>query len=347
MRRVDWPLVIGSLAQFRFERRPDHGVVSVLSAADELSSYRDVDTIARRVVELARDRLGLERVALFLLGDDEQLYGTFGTGTRGETTDERDIVFAMGDSHRDAMSRSLAGVSRWIVLKDVPLVTQINGRTAVVGRGWNALTPVRSRSGAVGMLTNDAALSGSPVDDSKQVQLAVLATIAGNLLELKRRVADALPWAPSLSAASGPRPTLPARTLSEDVGLAIRNMRADATLSSTALARASRTTPRALAKRFRQEVGVSVVAYRNRVRVERFLGLVDRHGGNLLAAALEAGFGSYAQFHRVFRRLLGVTPKEYLTGHPAPASPAAVDGPAATGRAPGRRVTRSEGPSAD
>ena len=52
----------------------------------------------------------------------------------------------------------------------------------------------------------------------------------------------------------------------------------------------------------------------NRLRVERFLARVDRGGGNLLEAALEAGFGSYAQFHRVFRRMLGVNPHEYVTG---------------------------------
>jgi AraC-like DNA-binding protein len=319
MRRVDWPIVIGSLLHFTFERKASQGVVSVLAAADELSSYRDPDTIARRVVELARDRLGLERVALFLLGEDDQLYGTFGTGLRGETTDERDIVFATGDSHRDAIARACAGVSRWLVLKDVPLMAQVDGRTIVVGRGWNALTPVCSRSGASGLFTTDAALSQSPIDDSKHVQLAVLATILSNLLELKRHDASAVPWSPALSAgASGTRSGRGSRgrTLSKAVAGAMQLMRADTALSSTALARATHMTPRTLAKHFRAQVGVSLLDYRNRIRVERFLSLVERDGRNLLAAALEAGFGSYAQFHRVFRSLLGVTPKEYLTGLP-------------------------------
>jgi AraC-like DNA-binding protein len=288
-------------------------VVSVLSAADELSSYRDVDTIARRAVELARDRLGLERIALFLLADDDQLYGTFGTGTMGETTDEGDIVFAVGDSHRDAMSRSLAGVSRWLVLRDVPLLAQIEGKTAVIGRGWNALTPVRSRHGTAGLFTNDAALSGSAVDDSKQVQLAVLATILGNLLELKRQDSGAVPWSAALSGSSGATATRTG-TLSQGIAVALQRMRADATLPTAQLAKGAHMTSRSFAKHFRRQVGASLVDYRNRIRVERFLGLVERGGGNLLEAALDAGFGSYAQFHRVFRRLLGVTPKEYLTG---------------------------------
>ena len=61
-------------------------------------------------------------------------------------------------------------------------------------------------------------------------------------------------------------------------------------------------------------MGVSLVEYKNRLRIERFLTLVAPGGGNLMQAALDAGFGSYAQFHRVFRNLLGATPKEYLTG---------------------------------
>src|SRR5690606_27125743 len=74
------------------------------------------------------------------------------------------------------------------------------------------------------------------------------------------------------------------------------------------------TTTGRLGKLFKAEMGFSVTAYRNRLRLETFLGLVERGGGNLLEAALDAGFGSYAQFHRVFRSLLGTTPREYLVG---------------------------------
>ena len=314
MRRVDWPIVFGPSWHSTFSRHPSRGVVSVLSAADELVSYRDAETIQRRTVELARDRLGLERVALFVLGEDDQLCGTFGTGPCGETTDERDIVFALGDSHREAMSRSLAEVGRWLVLEDVPLVSQREGKTVVIGRGWNVLTPVRSRTGIVGMLMNDAALSRAVLDESKQVQLAVLATILGNLLELRRHDARAVPWSPTLSGVGVGTPSLRAKSLPADVAKAMQRVCEDPSVETRALARSVHITPRVLAKHFRDQVGVPLVDYRNRVRVERFLGLVERGGGNLLQAALDAGFGSYAQFHRVFRRMLGVTPREYLTG---------------------------------
>ena len=57
---------------------------------------------------------------------------------------------------------------------------------------------------------------------------------------------------------------------------------------------------------------MSLVEYRNRLRLDRFAVLLDRGRTNLLEAALAAGFGSYAQFHRVFRALRHMTPREYL-----------------------------------
>jgi AraC-like DNA-binding protein len=231
----------------------------------------------------------------------------------GETTDERDIVFSPGETHRDAISRFLSGTSRWLVLEDVPLVTQSNGRTEVIGQGWNALTPVRSRKRMVGMFANDAALTKAAFDEHKQAELAVLATIVGNSFELKGLDVSGLPWTPTLPRGVDGSPSLRALVLSPDVRQAILLMRETPAVSTSKLAKATAVTPRALAKHFRNEVGVSLVDYRNRLRLERFIELALA-GGNLLEAAFDAGFGSYAQFHRVFRQQLGATPKEYLSG---------------------------------
>jgi AraC-like DNA-binding protein len=67
-----------------------------------------------------------------------------------------------------------------------------------------------------------------------------------------------------------------------------------------------------LARVFKRDMGMSLVEYRNRLRLDRFWVLVDGGRPSLLEAALAAGFGSYAQFHRVFRAQRQVTPREYL-----------------------------------
>jgi transcriptional regulator GlxA family with amidase domain len=75
------------------------------------------------------------------------------------------------------------------------------------------------------------------------------------------------------------------------------------------LAALTRTSEAHLSKIFSTQVGVSITEFRNRVRLQRFFELYgDGRRITLLAAALDAGFGSYAQFHRVFREHMGHAP---------------------------------------
>ena len=57
---------------------------------------------------------------------------------------------------------------------------------------------------------------------------------------------------------------------------------------------------------------MTLVDFRNRQRLQRFLRLYGRgRRVSILDAALEAGFGSYPQFHRVFKDQMGCGPAEY------------------------------------
>jgi AraC-like DNA-binding protein len=59
-------------------------------------------------------------------------------------------------------------------------------------------------------------------------------------------------------------------------------------------------------------MGVSLTDFRNRQRFEKFRELYDRgHKRTLSQAAFEAGFGSYAQFHRVAQSLTGLSPRDW------------------------------------
>jgi AraC-like DNA-binding protein len=77
----------------------------------------------------------------------------------------------------------------------------------------------------------------------------------------------------------------------------------------TELAEAAALSPSHLSRLFKAQMGVPITRFRNQKRLERFLILYGRgRNTTALAAALEAGFGSYAQFYRVFRELTGRTP---------------------------------------
>jgi AraC-like DNA-binding protein len=94
-----------------------------------------------------------------------------------------------------------------------------------------------------------------------------------------------------------------------------RMLRADPNAGDLAeLARAASLSPAHLSRIFKEQTGVSISRFRNQQRLQRFLLLYGRgRRTTALAAALEAGFGSYPQFHRVFREHTGRSPSALRT----------------------------------
>lgn len=73
--------------------------------------------------------------------------------------------------------------------------------------------------------------------------------------------------------------------------------------------------PSELSRSFHRELGLTLGSYRTRLRLLRFVELCDARRGTLLAAALEAGFGSYSQCHRAFSLTFGCTPRAFFGPH--------------------------------
>jgi AraC-like DNA-binding protein len=94
------------------------------------------------------------------------------------------------------------------------------------------------------------------------------------------------------------------------VNAAVRLLQTEPTLPLPELARAVHLSPSYLGHLFRETVGCSITDFRNSVRLDRFL----RHceaGLTLTEASARAGFGSYAQFSRIFTGRFGCSPREY------------------------------------
>ena len=147
---------------------------------------------------------------------------------------------------------------------------------------------------------NDAGLTGAPVDEVKQAQAAILCMMVGSILDPERGLLGRRAGAP-FESSSQSLVSSTVEMLNREPGMGGKEIAAALNISDSHLGRM-----------FKAVKGVSLVDYRNRLRLERFVALLDRGGTNLLAAALEAGFGSYSQFHRVFRARLHATPRAYL-----------------------------------
>jgi len=95
-------------------------------------------------------------------------------------------------------------------------------------------------------------------------------------------------------------------------------------LSNALLAERVNLSAHRLSRLFKRQMGTSLVDFRNRQRLQRLLNdLSDGETRNLLGLALAAGFGSYAQFHRVFKRVMGCSPAQYQKQRrfPEPSAP--------------------------
>jgi AraC-like DNA-binding protein len=74
------------------------------------------------------------------------------------------------------------------------------------------------------------------------------------------------------------------------------------------LARALQVSPAHLSRVFKSENGVSLTAFRNRVRVSRALARLEAGDGDLAALAADLGFADQAHLTRTIRSTLGATP---------------------------------------
>jgi AraC-like DNA-binding protein len=99
------------------------------------------------------------------------------------------------------------------------------------------------------------------------------------------------------------------------IGHAFERMLVDPTISRRELSSVLDVSEGYLSRRFPEVFGVSLVTQRARLRLVQFLSLAKAQARpNLLRSSLEAGFGSYAQLHRVFRYHSSSTPSDYVLG---------------------------------
>ena len=277
-------------------------LLRLLTAVDALVAIDDVDAILKRSVEIARDELGLARAGLLTFDQEAQaMLGAWGTGEDGRTQDEHHVMYDFGGWDQLAYDRATTGASRWTVFENCPIVSHGAAESRVVGRGNVVCTPVYSTRRLHGLMFNTASADGT-LSDERQALGAVLCSRLGHLLEFS--------GTPSVDGRTERR--LSSARENPQVVRAAQLLGCDPTLSGKELASTLGVSQSTLARLFARELGMSLVDYRNHLRLDRFFALVDPAGGNLLEAALDAGFGSYTQFHRVFREKYKMGARDFL-----------------------------------
>ena len=77
------------------------------------------------------------------------------------------------------------------------------------------------------------------------------------------------------------------------------------------LARIGMCSERQLSRKFKQQMGMTVTAYINEVRLNHARELLLRTDEKITKIALKAGFNDISYFNRTFAAAVGMTPREY------------------------------------
>lgn len=277
-------------------------LASIVAATDRLAQLDDTNRFTREAVEFAREALGMERVCIYLvenLKPEVVMRGTWGTSDRGVTTDERGLAHIYDREDFESLRALHQRGELWEYRSLDPHGTD---RRCLPwtreDRDWLATTPMVIGGEVVGLFYNDTAISRAPLNTAKQAKLALFASLMAGITRtrLARQPVDRS------------RPPVP--KTSRFIHKVLYDLEREPQLSGEELARRFRVSSGHLARTFKAEVGTSLVEFRNRLRLERFFAALQAGQSSLLEAALQAGFGSYAQFHRVHRQLTGLAPRE-------------------------------------
>jgi signal transduction histidine kinase len=162
-----------------------HRLHAVVEATDELINCENLDMLHRRAVELARERLNVERCSIFLLDEGhENLSGTYGTNDQGETTDEHVVQFPANY----VPELTDKGVKKYDVRENVnPVYYQDgNAQSHPMGQGWVAMTLIRIADEPIGVFYNDCAISKAPHSEAVQETIAIYCSLLGNIIKRMR-----------------------------------------------------------------------------------------------------------------------------------------------------------------
>ena len=275
-------------------------VVAISAASSALPACADADQMLRVATELARDVIGLSRVAFYIRDPSAErlmFRGCWAVGADGVTRSDHDNGYELSVSdglllqnlRESGMPALCRQRSTWFVSEP--------GREPDASDEWILITPLFAAGHLVGMMCNAAPPTQRP-EPGKQAAAAVLCGMVAIDYVARRGPVRFQP----LGLATAPSQLVQRIRDAIDENPARRGKD---------LAVEFGVSPGHLARAFKREMGLSLVDYRNRKRIDRFWDTLRRRGRaySLKQAAFDAGFGSYAQFNRIHKKLVGVGPR--------------------------------------
>ncbi len=147
------------------------------TATLELAQIAASDALYRRAIEIGREELGFDRLALFLIDrDTDTIIGTYGTDTAGNIRAEHDIVRPLDNDDRAIeVIKSRRRSCYWL---DVELWD----KWQVVGTGWCAMAMLWDGDTSIGWLVTDNLINRESFSENMVELLSLYGATLGYLI---------------------------------------------------------------------------------------------------------------------------------------------------------------------
>jgi len=165
------------------EREFSQRLAALHGLREQLSRAASVDEICRLAVELGRERLGFDRLGIWLVDEEDPslVRGTYGTDESGRLRDER---AARRPGVADERLREDVFVrGGYVVYRDCELWDHAGN---VVGKGTRVVAAIWDGHEVIGYLSADNLLRGQPITERQERLLSLYATSVGHLVSRKR-----------------------------------------------------------------------------------------------------------------------------------------------------------------
>lgn len=147
----------------------------------ELTQIEDLDTLYLSMVDVGRKRLGIDRLALFLIDHERnEIVGTYGVDSEGATRDERAYREPIDTDHWTVeIFNSPHHTKYW---DSAPLMD--NGQP--IGLGWKAAASLWDGQQPIGYLISDNFVNHQPPRPYEAELVSLLGNIYGHLIRVKQ-----------------------------------------------------------------------------------------------------------------------------------------------------------------
>ena len=163
-----------------------HDMQALQEVQLELVQIEELDLLCQRMIELSRQRLGFDRMALFLFDADQTiLRGTFGIDMLGNMRDERYYFEMVQADHW--IQQVIDAPNHAVLWQDAA----IYDNAELIGAGWKIAATLWDGQRALGCLVSDNFNGGRAVRAYELELISILGTTFGHLIT-RQRSAEAL-----------------------------------------------------------------------------------------------------------------------------------------------------------